>query len=254
MRYAFCGDRLIAVKVLGFLMDEGFEPLALVTSSKETASHSKELIEISGLNEESIFHGKEISSKECFEYFKALDLDYVIGIHFPEIIKKQILSVPKIGFINLHPAYLPYNKGWHTPSWAILDNSVYGATLHFMAEELDAGDIIHQKKLDNINYETANSLYMRVLDLEFEVFKESLIDLVYLKPRRLKQIHKGTSKKKNDLKKLQKIDLDRQYSGLEMYNLLRALTTNKLDEAAFVEIDDFRCYIQVKLFKKKVKE
>jgi folate-dependent phosphoribosylglycinamide formyltransferase PurN len=58
---------------------------------------------------------------------------------------------------------LPYNKGWNTPSWAILDTT-YGA-LHFMTEALDEDDIIHQKKLE-IVLRTANTLYQKALELE----------------------------------------------------------------------------------------
>jgi methionyl-tRNA formyltransferase len=70
--------------------------------------------------------------------------------------------------LNLHPV-LPYNKGWNTPSWAILDNTTYGATLHFMTEALDEGDIIHQKKLEIVFADTANTLYQKALELEKEV-------------------------------------------------------------------------------------
>ena len=75
-----------------------------------------------------------------------LSLDYIICVHFPYIVPREILSIPKYGVTNLHPAYLPYNLGWHTPSWAILENTPIGATLHYMDECVDTGDIIHQKK------------------------------------------------------------------------------------------------------------
>src|SRR3954469_2092541 len=167
MKYAFAGNREISVKVLDFLVKHNHQPLALLLCDEPIASHNNELIKVSGLNE-NIIIGSAFKEEDTIQKLKALDLDYIIGIHFPYLIPSHILSIPKIGFLNLHPAYLPYNKGWHTPSWAILEGTPYGATLHFMAEQLDAGDIIHQKKCEVYPYDTANSLYPRVLDLEYE--------------------------------------------------------------------------------------
>src|SRR5690606_40574828 len=65
---------------------------------------------------EYIFEGNDFKNDENFSKLKELNLDYIIGIHFPYIIPTEVLKIPKTGFLNLHPAYLPYNKGWNTPS------------------------------------------------------------------------------------------------------------------------------------------
>jgi methionyl-tRNA formyltransferase len=148
----------------------------------------------------------------------------------------------------LHPAYLPYNKGWHTPSWAILDKTPYGATLHFMEEALDEGDIIHQKKLQILPHDTANNLYQRVLELEAEVFYEAFEALLSLKPKRKKQNERGTSHVKRDFHKLQQIDLNKECHPVEFIDKLRALTTNKESESAYFIKDGKKIGIQVKLF------
>ena len=166
---------------------------------------------------------------------KKMDLDYIIGIHYPYIICKKSLNIPRVGVLNLHPAYLPLNKGWHTPSWSILDSTKYGATLHFMEEELDQGDIVNQEELEVDICDTADSLYKKALQLEFKVFKDAYEDIVTLNPNRLKQLYQGTSHKKADLNKVAQIDLTKQYFFLEIYNKMRALTTNNIKEGAFFE-------------------
>ena len=140
MKYAFAGDREISVNILSFLISKGYKPLALLVPDKTKSSHAKELIALSGIEKEFIFEGKEFL--ENINLFKSLDLDYIFGVHFPYIIPTEVLELPKIGFLNLHPAFLPFNKGWHTPSWAIIDGTKYGATLHFMSKKLDEGNII----------------------------------------------------------------------------------------------------------------
>jgi len=247
MKYAYCGDRQISVNILKFIISEGYQPALLIVSDKKSASHSNELIAISSLKREQIVYSSDLKSPEIIRKIKALDLDYIIGVHFPFIISNEILNLPKVGFLNLHPAYLPYNKGWHTPSWAILDETKYGATLHFMAEELDAGDIIHQKELKVEMSDTADSLYKKVLKLEEEVFKEAFEDLISLNPKRIKQELSGTSHLKKDLEDVREIKLDEKYTGSELINKLRSLTTNNMAEAAYFIKDGKKYLVQVKI-------
>lgn len=247
MKYAFAGDRKISINILQFLISKGYKPSALFISEKTKSTHSEKLISLSGLDSEFVFRGNEF--KNSLDLLNTLDLDYIFGIHFPYIIPKEFLDLPKIGFLNLHPAYLPFNKGWHTPSWAIIDGTIYGATLHYMLEQLDRGDIIHQKELLIQPDDTANTLYKKALKLEEEVFYEAFDDLVRLKPKSIKQKGIGTSHSKKDLKSVQEIKLDEKYSGEYLIDLLRALTTNDLTEAAYYVFNGKRYYMQVSIHK-----
>lgn len=246
MRYAFAGDRQISCNILNYIIDRGYKPEALLITNGQDSSHANELIKISGLAKEFIFKGKDIiKDNRTIEFLKTLELDYIIGIHYPYIISNDLLNVPKIGFLNLHPAYLPFNKGWNTPSWAIIDKTIYGATLHFMSDKLDEGDIIHQKKIKVYSYDTANSLYNRVLKLEEEVFNEAFDSLINLTPRKEKQIEKGTSYKKSDLKKIQQFSLDDIVQVKDFLDKLRALSTNNPEEMAFYIEDNKKVKVKV---------
>jgi methionyl-tRNA formyltransferase len=247
MRYAFAADRQIGYNILNFLIKSNHYPLAIFVSEGKNSSHTKELKELSGLNDLYIFTGNEIKSDSCIQLLKELNLDYIFGIHFPYIIPNTLLQIPKVGFLNLHPAYLPFNKGWHTPSWAIMDKTPYGATLHFMSEVLDEGDIILQKEIDVNIDDTANSLYKRVLKLEEEVFYEAFDSIKSLNPIRLKQKEAGTSHSKKDLKTIQKLNPEDQVNILEFVDRLRALTTNNIEESAFLEYNNRRIHIQINL-------
>ncbi len=245
MRYAFAGDRQISCDILKFIIEKGYKPLALLVSKGKNASHSSELKKISGLTDEYIFENNAFKKAENFSKLKELNLDYIIGIHFPYVIPTEILNIPKLGFLNLHPAYLPYNKGWNTPSWAIIDQTPYGATLHFMAEELDAGDIIHQKQLRIESYDTANSLYQKTLQLEKDVFIEAFDDISNLYPNRKLQQNEGTSYKKSDLEKVQQFNLEDTFVIKEFLNKLRALSTNSDDELAYYLEDNRKIGVRV---------
>ena len=115
--------------------------------------------------------------------------------------------------LNLHPALLPENCGWHTPSWAILNQTRFGATLHFVNEGIGEGDSVHQRELPVEPWVTVDALYQKPLDLEFEVFREACADLACNRYRRI-----------------------RQPEGAKPVRL-RALTTNHFEEACYFEQD-----------------
>ncbi len=250
MKYVFAGDRDIAVHVLQFMMNEGNMPEALLVSGGDRASHAIELRELSNLPDDKVFEGKEFTLPKSIEVLKAINPDYIIGIHFPYLISKEVLDIPAIGFLNLHPAYLPYNRGWHTPSWAIMDQTPIGATLHFMAEALDAGDIIYQEELIPGPADTANSLYQKLKALELEVFKKAWPQLKSLQPSRIPQdINAGTSYKRKDLfrPEVQELKLENEYRLESLLRKLAALTTNSVEEAAYFSKDGKKYRIQVSI-------
>lgn len=247
MKYGFAGDRLISVNILSFLINQGYKPSFLIINQTKESSHQDDLIKISKLESIDIYDINFLNKIDNNNLLASYDLDYIFGIHFPYIISDVLLSIPKVGFLNLHPAYLPYNKGWHTPSWAIIDETKYGATLHFMSKDLDAGDIVAQKEIEVTPNLTANELYKGVLDTEEKLFKECFFNLLTLKPNKVKQTGVGTSYSKRDLAKIQEIDLDNKVSPIELINKLRALTTNDIDEAAYFIVDGKKYKIQVSI-------
>lgn len=245
MKYAFAGDRKISCNILKFLIEKGHSPSALFVSAGKRASHSQELIDMVDLPEALIFKGSEFRTEENMSMLKSLGVDYVFGIHFPYIIPSDLLEIPKYGFLNLHPAYLPFNKGWNTPSWAIYDGTPFGATLHLMTEKLDEGDIISQAKLAVEPYDTANTLYKRALALEENVFKEAFESLVDFSFERTPQTESGTSYSKKDLKNIQEIDLEKEVQVETLINKLRALTTSELADAAYYTKDGKEYSVQI---------
>lgn len=249
LRIAFAGDRDISVLVLSFLLEQGIKPQALLVSDGKNASHAAELVKLCRhLPESLIMRGKAFRDTNNFMTLKNLSLDYVISIHFPYILPESFLAIPKFGVLNLHPAYLPFNRGWHTPSWAVLEDTPIGATLHFMTSEVDGGDIVLQRQLEMSPGDTAHSLYQRIKVLEFDVFKKAWPSILSNTYQRSKQsLSAGSFHLKEELhkKEIQRIDLTELIEAGKLIKKLRALTTNQIDEAAYYEVDGKRFRIQV---------
>lgn len=249
------GNRDLAVWVLRFLLSDGVKPLALLCPDLETGRWSREIASLCAyLPAGQVLVENTWRESEGKQTLSSLDLDYIVCVRFPYIVPAEILSLPKIGVTNLHPALLPYNRGWHTPSWSILDGTPYGATLHFMNAKVDSGDIIHQKEMQILPSDTAHSLYQRVKRLELEVFKEAWPSLKRRSPRRSVQDENvATFHKRSDLFKpeVQALDVDATVTVRNLVDRLRALTTSRLEESAHIEVEGVRYRLQLRLVREK---
>ena len=249
LRYAFAGDRDVAVDVLDFMLDGGHRPLALLLP--EGASHGTELRRrCADLDPARVLVGEAFCRPEGLRILGELELDYIICVHFPRPVPHEVLRTAGVGVLNLHPALLPHNRGWHCPSWAILEGTPYGATLHFITEQLDAGDVIHQRELEVAPGDTADSLYARAKHLELDVFQEAFPSLLIgAPPRRPQDIGSGTFHRRSELLRpdVREIQADQRTSAGELIDHLRALTTDRIDEAAILVRNGERLRVQVRI-------
>jgi len=62
------------------------------------------------------------------------------------ILKDEILSVPRLGVLNSHLALLPEIRGMSSPEWSLLCNIPLGITIHFMDASIDTGRILIRRQ------------------------------------------------------------------------------------------------------------
>ena len=83
------------------------------------------------------------------QHIRELQPDLIISYSAPQIIKAELLSVPKYGVINVHGALLPDYRGCLPSFWYLYNGEkLGGATVHYMSAKLDDGDIIAQGSVD----------------------------------------------------------------------------------------------------------
>lgn len=71
--------------------------------------------------------------------------DFIFSHSYSMFLPEEILAIPTHGAINTHFAYLPNYRGANPIQWAIINGAMKtGVTLHYMINEIDAGDIIAQ--------------------------------------------------------------------------------------------------------------
>ena len=88
----------------------------------------------------------------------------------PYILPISSLPTDKV-FVNSHPSALPFGRGIHPINECIFSShKKAGATIHYLVDEVDAGDIIHQEIFDVTDDIDADFLYAFIFELEREVF------------------------------------------------------------------------------------
>ena len=80
-----------------------------------------------------------------YQRFLKMRPDLIICFSFPYRITPEICTLPTYGAINLHPAVLPAYRGPNVLRPFYDGADVLGATMHWMAEDFDTGNIPSQR-------------------------------------------------------------------------------------------------------------
>ena len=128
--------------------------------------------------------------------------DYSLGISFlyNHLIPIDQLAVPKRLWLNFHPAPLPDYRGRNVAYHAIMNGEgEFGATLHYVDETFDTGDIIKVSKFEIEDGDTAGDIAKRARDVCLDLFKEYIpLFLKSEKPMGFRQLG-GTYYKKTEI-------------------------------------------------------
>ena len=155
---------------------------------------------------------------------------------WPKIIKKNLIEIPLHGFINLHPSFLPYNRGKNYAFWAIVEQNPFGVSIHEVTPGIDDGAIIMQKKIEYSWLDTGETLYNKACVNMVQLFIESYPIIRNLTWEKTPQaLRAGSFHKNSELKEASKIKLDSSYTGRELLNLLRAQTFSNHSSCWFEE-------------------
>jgi methionyl-tRNA formyltransferase len=96
-----------------------------------------------------IFQPEKLSkAADIIEHLKALAPDLMVMVAFGQILKPELLAIPKLGVINLHASLLPAYRGAAPINWAIInDDTISGITTMFTEAGLDTGPILLKEEI-----------------------------------------------------------------------------------------------------------
>ncbi len=169
-----------------------------------------------------IIQTKDTREPHFKEILSSLNPDLGILIAFGSILNREIINLPKMGIINLHPSLLPRYRGSAPIPWAIIKGEKEtGNSIIKIDEGIDSGAIVLQERIEIKPEDTASSLS--------EKMAEEGASLL-LKALSLLKEEKAELRTQNEVEatfapKLRKSDglIDWKRGAVEIHNLVRGL-------------------------------
>ena len=121
---------------------------------------------------------KSANSEAFKKEILKLNPDVILVGTWCERLKKEIINLPKIAFINAHPSLLPKYRGPNPYFWVIKNQEqVSGVTFHLIGDKYDNGAILAQEEVKIFPSDTGKSLKERTVLTARGVVCELLKDL-----------------------------------------------------------------------------
>ena len=125
---------------------------------------------------------------------RALAPDFLFSFYYRRLLRQPLLEIPTRGALNMHGSLLPHYRGRAPVNWAVLNGERRtGATLHYMDDKPDAGDIVAAQSVPILPDDTAREVFDKVtvaaeicLDAAFPALVEGAA------PRRRNRIEDGS--------------------------------------------------------------
>lgn len=161
MRTVLLANNVLGGRVARYLHERG-ELLGLVVhpEDKRKASAGLDAVDV-----------RRWTWPDGLDDVRSLAPECVLSVLFGYLVPDDWLAVPTWKALNLHPAYLPWNRGSAPNVWPLVDGSPAGTTLHVMTSGLDRGDIVAQDPVEVRADDTAATLYRRLEDASFEMVR-----------------------------------------------------------------------------------
>ncbi|MBW2610324.1 MAG: methionyl-tRNA formyltransferase [Deltaproteobacteria bacterium] len=176
----FMGTPEFAIPTLKGLVNNGHKVLAVVTQPDRPKGRGRKMT-ASPVKKFAVEHNIEtlqpesVSDDGFCNLIKKKAPDLIIVIAFGQILKKDLLAIPKWGVINIHASLLPKYRGAAPIQRAILNNeSKTGLTVMRMDEGLDTGSILYQEEVPIHRDETAGQLHDRLARIAGDLMIRSL--------------------------------------------------------------------------------
>lgn len=157
----------------------------------------------------------------------------IISIHCKQLFPPSL--VQNIKCINVHPGYNPINRGWYPQVFSIINDLPIGATIHEIDDKLDHGKIIARSFVPKYDYDTSETLYMRIIEKELTLFKLYIDKIINNNYETISPEDEGNLYLKKDFNNLLELDLDETTTVGNLINRLRALTHGAYNNAYFID-------------------
>ena len=200
MKLVFCGTPHFAVPTFEALRAAGHE-ISLAVSQPDRPVGRSQQMTASPLKQTAVAAGIALTQPEKIRnnvefraQLEAIRPDAIVVVAYGRIIPPWMLTLPRLGCINLHGSLLPKYRGAAPIQWSVaMGDAVTGNTTMLLEEGLDTGPILLQQSVEIGPSETASDLFVRLAEAGAPLMVETLAGLADLSLRPRAQNHEGAT-------------------------------------------------------------
>lgn len=177
------GTPTFAVPCLKRILDDGHEVALVVTQADKPKGRGHQMapppVKAFALEHDlPVYQPAVLKSEEACERLAAEKADVFVVVAYGKILSRRILDMPRLGCVNVHASLLPRYRGAAPIQWAVLNGErESGVTTMQMAEGIDTGDMLLQKRCTVSETMTAGELHDILSELGAQTLSETLTGL-----------------------------------------------------------------------------
>lgn len=167
LRIAMLGTGSFALPTFQGLLDSSHTIVGLVTQPDRSGAghhqHRNPLKELAIARALPVFQPEKASASESLDVLASWQADLFVVAAYGQILSTKLLSLPRLGAINVHASILPKHRGASPIQHAIwCGDPETGITIFQIVRELDAGPVLAIEKTPIGSEETAGELEERL--------------------------------------------------------------------------------------------
>jgi methionyl-tRNA formyltransferase len=133
---------------------------------------------------------EKVNAPEFLAQLRQMAPDIIMSVSCPQVFKKPLIELPRLGCLNIHGAILPNYRGIMPSFWMMANGEKQaGVSVHYVNEKIDAGDLCGQCIFDILPDETLDEFLRRskavAADLLIKVFEQFETGAVTTRPLNL---------------------------------------------------------------------
>lgn len=226
-----------AVPVLDALVAEDYQVVLVVTQPDRPVGR-KRLLTAPPVKEAAIGHDIPVFQpeklSESYDVLLTYEADLIVTAAYGQLLPKEVLDYPPYGCINVHASLLPKLRGGAPIHYAILQGEKEtGITIMYMAEKLDAGDIISQATIPILEEDHVGTLHDKLSEVGAKLLLDTLPEIFDGSNKRIVQNEAEATFAANITREQEKIDFSQSHE--KVYNHIRGLHPWPV---AYAKLDD----------------
>jgi len=214
----------VGVRCLNVLLARGVDVKLVVTHRDNPTENIwfDSVQQLAVLHDIPVITPDDPNAPEVVAQIRVLQPDFFFSFYYREMLKAPLLAIPARGALNMHGSLLPKYRGRVPVNWAIIRGETEtGATLHYMTEKPDNGDIVAQQAVPILPNDTAHEVFRKVTVAAELALNDVLPALLAGKAPRIKQdlsrgAYLGGRKPEDGV-------IDWTQAALQIHNLVRAV-------------------------------